>query len=83
MMANEALVVLDLSGVVAIDSAGLEATIRFMDAIQAFGGSLRIGRDSSPADGATKSITVSERRLMQSIQQCRLAAEDASIALAQ
>jgi ABC-type transporter Mla MlaB component len=57
MMANEALVVLDLSGVVAIDSAGLEATIRFMDAIHAFGGSLRIGRDSSSADGATKSIT--------------------------
>jgi ABC-type transporter Mla MlaB component len=47
MMANEARVVLDLSGVVEIDSAGLEATVRFLDAIRAFGGSLTIGCDES------------------------------------
>jgi len=56
LMANEARVVLDLSGVVAIDSAGLEATIRLMDAIREFGGRLTIGRDQSSGDGVTKSI---------------------------
>jgi ABC-type transporter Mla MlaB component len=48
MMANEARVVLDLSGVTTIDSAGLEATVRLMDAIRAFGGSLTIGSEWIP-----------------------------------
>jgi anti-anti-sigma factor len=49
MMANEARVVLDLSGVVSIDSAGLEATVRLMDAVREFGGRLIIGRDQGAA----------------------------------
>jgi len=52
MMANETRVVLDLSGVETIDSAGLEATVRIMDAIRAFGGSLTIGRGELSVDGA-------------------------------
>jgi ABC-type transporter Mla MlaB component len=56
MMANEARVVLDLSGVVAIDGAGLEATVRLMDTIRAFGGSLTIGRDELRVDGVTESL---------------------------
>lgn len=51
MMANEARVVLDLSGVTTIDSAGLEATVRLMDAIRAFGGSLTIGSERIPGGG--------------------------------
>ena len=49
MMANEARVVLDLTGVVSIDSAGLEATVRLMDAVREFGGRLIIGRDQGAA----------------------------------
>jgi ABC-type transporter Mla MlaB component len=56
MMANENRVVLDLSGVVAIDGAGLEATVRLMDAIRAFGGSLTIGRDELRVVGVTESL---------------------------
>jgi ABC-type transporter Mla MlaB component len=55
MMANEARVVLDLSGVVAIDSAGLEATIRLMDAIRAFGGTLTIGGQALSVEGVAQS----------------------------
>jgi ABC-type transporter Mla MlaB component len=56
MMANEARVVLDLSGVVTIDSAGLEATVRLMDAIRAFGGRLTIGREQSSSGCMTQSV---------------------------
>lgn len=52
MMSNETRVVLDLSGVVTIDSAGLEATARLMDAIRAFGGRLIIGSEDSSVDDA-------------------------------
>jgi ABC-type transporter Mla MlaB component len=55
MMANEARVVLDLSGVVAIDGAGLEATVRLMDTIRAFGGILTIGGGELQVDGVTES----------------------------
>jgi|HubBroStandDraft_5_1064220.scaffolds.fasta_scaffold239779_3 ABC-type transporter Mla MlaB component len=64
MMANETRVVLDLSGVVTIDGAGLEATIRLMDAIRSFGGSLTIGREELSVDLVTESVapnTVSYR----------------------
>jgi ABC-type transporter Mla MlaB component len=54
-MANEARVVLDLSGVVAIDSAGLEATVQLMDAIRSFGGSLRVGREQLSVDCVAES----------------------------
>jgi ABC-type transporter Mla MlaB component len=47
MMANEVQVVLDLSGIVTIDSAGLEATVRLMDAIRGFGGRLIVGSDEA------------------------------------
>jgi ABC-type transporter Mla MlaB component len=57
MMANEARVVLDLSGVVTIDSAGLEATVKLMDAIRAFGGTLTIGREEVSVQGSADSIT--------------------------
>src|ERR1700722_19909662 len=43
MLANEARVALDLSGVTSIDGAGLEATVRLIDAIHTFGGRLTIG----------------------------------------
>jgi ABC-type transporter Mla MlaB component len=56
MMANETRVVLDLSGVVAIDGAGLEATMRLMDAIRAFGGRLTIGREELSVDLVTESV---------------------------
>jgi ABC-type transporter Mla MlaB component len=49
--------VLDLSGVVTIDGAGLEATIRLMDAIRSFGGTLTIGREEMPVEGGEESIT--------------------------
>jgi anti-anti-sigma regulatory factor len=50
MMDNEARVVLDLSGVETIDSVGLEETVRLMDAIRAYGGSLFI-EQSMPRRG--------------------------------
>ena len=56
MMANEARVVLDLSGIVSIDSAGLEATVRLIDAVLGFGGRLIIGREESPVDGVSESV---------------------------
>jgi hypothetical protein len=43
MLANEAGVALDVSGVTSIDGAGLEATVRLIDAIHTFGGKLTIG----------------------------------------
>jgi ABC-type transporter Mla MlaB component len=44
MLINEARVTLDLSGITSIDVAGLEAALRLMGAIHAFGGRLTIGR---------------------------------------
>jgi ABC-type transporter Mla MlaB component len=60
MVVNESRVVIDLSGVVTIDSAGLEATVRLMDAIRSFGGRLTIGCEESPVDGV--STTAFRRR---------------------
>jgi ABC-type transporter Mla MlaB component len=62
MMANEARVVLDLSGVVAIDSAGLEATVRLMDAIRTFGGRLTIGSEKSSVSLLAEATVPSTRR---------------------
>jgi hypothetical protein len=56
MMANEVQVVLDLSGVVTIDGAGLEATVRLMDAIRGFGGRLIIGTEESSLDCEAESF---------------------------
>jgi ABC-type transporter Mla MlaB component len=50
MLTNEARVVLDLSGITTIDSAGLEATLRLMDAIRNFGGRLTIGHEHVSAN---------------------------------
>lgn len=61
MMANEARVVLDLSGVITIDSAGLEATVKLMDAIRAFGGTLTIGREEASVEGIGESITTHDQ----------------------
>ena len=56
MMANEARVVLDLSGVVSIDNAGFEATVRLIDAVRGFGGRLIIGREESSVNGVADSM---------------------------
>jgi ABC-type transporter Mla MlaB component len=45
MLINEARVALDLSGITSIDGAGLEAALRLMGAIHAFGGRLTIGHE--------------------------------------
>jgi ABC-type transporter Mla MlaB component len=45
MLANEARVALDVSGVTSIDGPGLEAALRLMHAVHAFGGTVTLGSE--------------------------------------
>jgi len=47
MLANEARVALDVSGVTSIDGSGLEAALRLMHAVHIFGGTVTLGDDHS------------------------------------
>ena len=45
MLANEARVALDVSGVTSIDGPGLEAALRLMHAVHTFGGTVTLGSE--------------------------------------
>jgi hypothetical protein len=48
ILMNDSRVVLDLSGIVSFDGAGLEAALNLMDAVRGFGGVLAVGGEHRP-----------------------------------
>jgi ABC-type transporter Mla MlaB component len=58
MLANEARVALDLSGVTSVDGAGLEAVLRLMHAVHTFGGTVTFGRERTSRGSCDLGISV-------------------------
>jgi ABC-type transporter Mla MlaB component len=57
MLANEARVALDLSGVTSVDGAGLEAALRLMYAVHTFGGTVTFGGERTSCDACGLNIS--------------------------